>query len=85
MRNPLTAFLDILGGAAVLVLNLGLSNEIYLQLLGFSGLGLVDAEQPPDAQGFDDDIKLLANGNVQFNDNQVVFDSLSPAGDIRVR
>ena len=79
MRNPLTAFLDILGGAAVMVLNLGLSNEIYLQLLGFSGLGLVDAEQPPDAQGFDDDIKLLANGNVQFNDNQVVFDSLSPA------
>lgn len=77
-RNPLMAFLDILGGAAVAVLNLGLSNEIYLQLLGFSGLGLVDPQQPPDG-GFDDDIKLLANGNVQFNDNQVVFDSLSPA------
>jgi hypothetical protein len=77
-RNPLMAFLDILGGATVAVLNLGLSNEIYLQLLGFSGLGLVDPQQPPDG-GFDDDIKLLANGNVQFNDNQVVFDSLSPA------
>jgi hypothetical protein len=77
-RNPLFAYLDILGGAAVAVLNLGLSNEIYLQLLGFSGLGLVDPQQPPDG-GFDDDIKLLANGNVQFNDNQVVFDSLSPA------
>ena len=72
------ASLDILGGAAVAVLNLGLSNEIYLQLLGFSGLGLVDPQQPPDG-GFDDDIRLLANGNVQFNDNQVVFDSLSPA------
>ena len=72
------AFLDILGGAAVAVLNLGLSNEIYLQLLGFSGLGLVDPQQPPNG-GFDDDIRLLANGNVQFNDNQVVFDSLSPA------
>jgi len=77
-RNPLMAFLDILGGAAVAVVNLGLSNEIYLQLLGFSGLGLVDPQQPPDG-GFDDDIRLLANGNVQFNDNQVVFDSLSPA------
>jgi hypothetical protein len=77
-RNPLMAFLDIFGGAAVAVLNLGLSNEIYLQLLGFSGLGLVDPQQPPDG-GFDDDIRLLANGNVQFNDNQVVLDSLSPA------
>jgi hypothetical protein len=77
-RNPLMAYLDILGGAAVAVLNLGLSNEIYLQLLGFSGLGLVDPQQPPGG-GFDDDIRLLANGNVQFNDNQVVFDSLSPA------
>jgi hypothetical protein len=77
-RNPLLAFLDILGGAAVAVLNLGLSNEIYLQLFGFSGLGLVDPQQPPDG-GFDDDLRLLANGNVQFNDNQVVFDSLSQA------
>ncbi|MGH6902838.1 MAG: right-handed parallel beta-helix repeat-containing protein, partial [Geminicoccaceae bacterium] len=77
-RNPLMAYLDILGGAAVAVLNLGLSNEVYLQLLGFSGLGLVDPQQPPDG-GFDDDIRLLANGNVQFNDNQVTFDSLSPA------
>src|SRR5690606_20593972 len=77
-RNPLMVLLDILGGAAVAVLNLGLSNEFYLQLLGFSGLGLVDPEQPSD-DAFDDDIRLLANGNVQFNDNQVVFDSLSPA------
>lgn len=79
LQNPLTAFLDVLGGAAVTVVNLGFSNEIYLQLLGFSGLGQVDAQQPPDGQPLDDDIKLLANGNVQFNDNQVVFDTLSPA------
>jgi hypothetical protein len=78
-QNPLTAFLDTLGGAAIAMLNLGLSNELYLQLLGFSGLGQVDPQQPPDTQGFDDDIKLLANGNILFNDNQVVFDSLSPA------
>ena len=77
-RNPLVASLDIFGGAAVAVLNLGVSNEVFLQLLGFSGLGLVDPQQPPDG-GFDDDIALLANGNVQFSDNQVVFDSLSPA------
>lgn len=76
--NPLMAFLDVLGGNAVAVLNLGLSNEIYLQLLGFSGLGLIDAPQSDD-QRFHDDIALLANGNVQFNDNQVVFDSLSQA------
>ena len=76
--NPLLAFLDILGGAAVAVLNLGVSNEIYLQLLGFSGIGQVDPQQPPDG-GFDDDLKLLADGNVQFNDNQVVLDSLSQA------
>lgn len=79
VANPLMAFLDVLGGAAVAVLNLGVSNEIYLQLLGFSGLGLVEAQQPPDSAGFDDDIKLLANGNVQFNDNQVVLDGTSLA------
>jgi Family of unknown function (DUF6519) len=76
-RNLLVASLDIFGGAAVAVLNLGVSNEVFLQLLGFSGLGLVD--QQPNGNGFDDDVRLLANGNVQFNDNQVVFDSLSPA------
>lgn len=76
--NPLTTFLNALGGAAVAILNLGLSNEIYLQLLGLSGLGQIDPEQPGrDAQG--DDLRLLANGNVQFNDNQVVLDNLSPA------
>ena len=59
------------------MLNLGVSNELYLQLLGFSGLGLIDAEQPGHTGG-PDDLKLLANGNVQFNDNQVVFDTLAP-------
>lgn len=78
IRNPLLALLDVLGGASVAVLNLGLSNEVYLQLLGFSGLGLVE---PPQEAGtsFDDDLRLLANGNVMFNDNQVVLDSVSPA------
>lgn len=78
-QNPLLALLDILGGAAVAVLNLGLSNEVYLQLLGLSGLGVIDAPQQLEAESFDDDIRLLANGNVQFNDNQVVLDSTSPA------
>lgn len=79
LRNPLLALLDVLGGAAVAVLNLGLSNEVYLQLLGFSGLGLVDPPQQANDAGFDDDIKLLANGNVLFNDNQVTLDSVSSA------
>ena len=75
--NPLTAFLDALGGAAVAILNLGVSNELYLQLLGLSGLGQIDAEQPG-RQSPGDDVRLLANGNVQFNDNQVVLDNLAP-------
>ncbi len=76
--NPLTAFLNVLGGAAVAIVNLGVSNEIYLQLLGLAGLGQIDPEQPG-RQSEGDDLRLLANGNVQFNDNQVVLDNLAPA------
>jgi hypothetical protein len=76
--NPLTAMLNAMGGAAVAILNLGVSNELYLQLLGISGLGQIDTEQPG-RQSLGDDVRLLANGNVQFNDNQVVLDNIAPA------
>ncbi|MDO6416126.1 DUF6519 domain-containing protein [Sphingomonas sp. BIUV-7] len=76
--NPLSALLNALGGAAVAILNLGVSNEVYLQLLGLSGLGQIDPEQAG-RQALGDDLRLLANGNVQFNDNQIMLDNLAPA------
>jgi hypothetical protein len=75
--NPLTAFLDALGGAVVSIVNLGVSNEVYSQLLGFSGLGLVDTL--PDPSGREADLELFVGGNTLFNDNQVVLDALGPA------
>lgn len=81
--NPLTAFLNAMGGAAVAILNLGVSNEIYLQAFGFSGLGQIDTEQPG-RQALGDDVQLLANGNVQFNDNQVMLDMMAPAATVSV-
>ena len=74
--NPLAAFLDALGGAVVSIVNLGVSNEIYLQLFGLSGLGLVDRFPDPGAQG--DDVRLFVGGNILFNDNQVVLDAFGP-------
>jgi hypothetical protein len=81
--NPLTAFLNAMGGATVAILNLGVSNELYLQLLGFSGLDQIDTEQPG-RQALGDDVGLLANGNVQFNDNQVMLDNIAPAATLAV-
>jgi hypothetical protein len=74
--NPLAAFLDALGGAVVSIVNLGVSNEIYLQLFGLSGLGLVDRFSDHGRQG--DDVRLFAGGNILFNDNQVVLDAFGP-------
>jgi hypothetical protein len=74
--NPLIAFLDRLGGAVVAIINLGVSNEIYLQLLGLSGLGLADPNL--DDGDRDDDLRLFVGGNILFNDNQVVLDALAP-------
>lgn len=81
--NPLTAFLNAMGGAAVAILNLGVSNELYLQLIAFSSLGQIDTEQPG-RQALGDDVRPLANGNVQFNDNQVMLDNVAPARTVAV-
>jgi hypothetical protein len=72
----------------VFILNLGLSNEFYLQYLAFNAIrkGSVDAEatgkerranttEMPAIMGIG---RLLANGNVLFADNQIRFDAMDP-------
>ena len=75
--SPLTAFLDVLGGAVVSMVNLGVSNETLLQLFGFSGLGIIDASPP--GQRDDNNGRLFVGGNILFNDNQVVLDAFGSA------
>lgn len=69
---------------AVLIMNLGFSNELYLQTLLFAALnkgknyltGAIDASA---RSGLDDATlgRLLANGQVLFNDNQVNLDLIA--------
>ena len=72
----------------VVILNLGLSNELYLQLIAFVLIESVALKMPGvtetddaiviPAAGLDDRGigRLLADGTVQFTDNQVVLDLL---------
>lgn len=76
--TALTALNDALGGAVVSIVNLGFSNELYLQLLGLSGFGLSD-ELPEPSEAEATGTRLFAGGNVMFNDNQVVLDAYSDA------
>lgn len=69
--------LDLLGGAAVSIANLGMSTELYLQFLGLGGMAvsgeLLDLEgQVPGASK----ARLFANGNILCNDNQIALDSV---------
>ena len=73
--SPLATFTSAFGGAVVFLFDLGVSNEVYAQLAGFAGLNLADALPQPDDQE-DDDRPVLAGGNIQFVDNQVVLDAL---------
>ncbi|MEE8585595.1 MAG: hypothetical protein V3T83_12170, partial [Acidobacteriota bacterium] len=59
----------------VFVVNLGTSNELFLQLLGFDGLALA-GPLPQPQEGPLGGQPLLAGGNILFNDNQVVLDGL---------
>jgi len=72
--SPLAAFLSALGGAVVFILDLGVSNELYLQLFGFSGLNIADT-QPQPVEPLEER-RVLVGGNIQFVDNQVVLDAL---------
>jgi hypothetical protein len=82
---------DSLLAATVAILNLGVSNELYGQLLLFSGLRTGQIESYAAVRFEDDAVVLsreglddhkigqyLANGNVLFADNQVVLDLLEP-------
>jgi len=72
--------------STVMILNLGISNEFYGQIIAFAGtrtdiwqqgsVAVNDDEIITSKVGLDDQIKgyYLANGNVIFNDNQVVAD-----------
>ena len=71
----LRTFIDALGGAVVSVVDLGVSNELYLQVLGFSAMGLADTLAQPDTDGTEAR-PVLAGGNILFADNQVVLDAL---------
>ena len=68
--STMDLLLDALGGNAILVFNLGWSNEIYLQILG--------ASRPVGDAAGDDDTRWFVGGNILFCDNQVVFDALNP-------
>ena len=75
--DPVRSFLDTLGGAVVAVVNLGVSNEVFLQLGGLSGSGLGGAARG--LAGRQDGDRLYVGGNVMFHDNQVVLDAFGPA------
>jgi hypothetical protein len=91
-RGLITRVLDpSFWAAAVWILNLGLSNELYLQTLGFSGAtaDLLEPGTLPDTSagflptpraGIDDFAlgQYLVNGNVLFADNQVLTDLMEP-------
>jgi hypothetical protein len=69
-ETTLDLLLDALGGNAVLVYNLGWSNELYLQLAGLDRTGGAISVSPY--------TKFFIGGNILFDDNQVVFDALDP-------
>ena len=79
-RGPGSTFI----AATVAILNLGLSNELYLQFLAFSAIakGSLSTNRlttvSPTQTGLDDQRlgAYLANGNVLFADNQCVLDVL---------
>ena len=73
--SPYRNYLDLLGGEAVRVINMGTSNELYLQSFGFSGLSRADLLLDPESRGQEIDAALI-NGNILFHDNQVVLDAL---------
>lgn len=73
------------------IFNLGISNELYLQQLLFSGEAIPDSgvgvPQDPEfimepRRGVDDSqlFAYIGNGNIMFNDNQVVLDLMDKTG-----
>jgi hypothetical protein len=78
-NNTTTNFggiLKALNGTVVSIANLGMSAELYLQFLGLGNQLDSDLWLDSDQNEKADDVRLLANGNIQFNDNQVIFDAI---------
>lgn len=91
MERPLT---EASAGSTAIIMNLGISNELYGQLLNFSGIvsGEIGSFAAPNieqgaiirSQEGLDDLRLgqyLANGNVLFSQNQCVLDLLEIGSD----
>ncbi|MCC7373482.1 MAG: hypothetical protein IT581_02415 [Verrucomicrobiales bacterium] len=74
---PATTRANLLEPATVMILNLGLSNELFLQVLAFI---LVQNGGLKPKPGLDDFTpgRFLANGNVLFTNNQCSLDLLEP-------
>ncbi|MBK9036234.1 MAG: hypothetical protein IPL61_34155 [Myxococcales bacterium] len=73
--TALQTLLDFIGGVAVLVVDLGMSNELFgLQI--FSYLGAKDVE--PGGDGLDAQPPIAASGQILFDDNVVGVDLLGP-------
>lgn len=73
--SALQTLLDFIGGIAVLVVDLGMSNELFgLQI--FSYLAAKDVE--PGGAGLDAQPPIAANGQILFNSNVVGVDLLGP-------
>jgi Family of unknown function (DUF6519) len=75
--------LATLDASTVMILNLGLSNELYLQFFAFAQFGGFWSPQPAvtaSKPGLDDLVlgQRLADGNVMFNDNQCVLELIEP-------
>ncbi len=68
--------LKALNGTVVSIANLGMSAELYLQFFGAGGQLGSDLWLDSDQTSKSDDVRLMANGNIQFNDNQVIFDAV---------
>jgi hypothetical protein len=60
--------IDFFGGAVATVVNLGVLNELYVSLLGLANTEDLQMQSRPSI-----------GGNIQFNNNQIVFDVLDKA------
>ena len=72
-QGELQTALDVVGGTAVMIINLGRSNEQFAQLLWYLNIAGQDLGPQP---GLDPRPPVAANGQIQFSDNQVSLDLL---------
>ncbi|HTJ46389.1 MAG TPA: DUF6519 domain-containing protein [Kofleriaceae bacterium] len=77
---PVMGILDVMGGVAVTVVDLAMSNELFwLQLLFYENLAKQDLQPKP---GLDDRPPVAASGQILFEGNQVGVDLLAPPNSV---